>query len=66
MDPNCYRLPQKTGMKTNSTPKRTRKPRLVEVVLRGCIFKVSPARAQDLAHEERTMTQADWKTNRVD
>ena len=53
-------------MKTNSTPKRTRKPRLVEVVLRGCIFKVSPARAQDLAHEERTMTQADWKTNRVD
>ena len=45
---------------------RLRKPRTVEVVIRGCIHLVSPAQARELQKLKSSAMASDWKLNRVD
>ena len=42
---------------------RHRKPRMVRIILRGCVFRLPAERAAQLTRIESRLLRAEWNTN---
>lgn len=44
---------------------KPRKPKLVTIVIRGCVFKIEARRAGELERLEREAVRKDWASNQL-